>query len=98
VRLRVLTGTFVLFSIVLMLGYPWLLGPKPPSTTRYPGYLLNSLLYIVAVVGSLVAAGVCSLLILRQAKEEYRRDKEQLMRSLLEGSLRDHGRKPEEPE
>jgi len=89
VRLRALTGAFVLFSLALMVAYPWILGPKPTTKLQLHGFAIRYLIYLTVIVCALLAAGFTSILILRKAREEYRLEKEELMRQLLEATLRD---------
>jgi hypothetical protein len=99
VRLKVFTTACVIFSLSLMVAYPWILGHKPHTRPEAHAFFIRYLLYLCAIVIALVAAGVGSVLILRQAREEYRKEKEELMRELLEATLRDHSKvRPEDQE
>lgn len=93
-RLKVLTTTCAFFALALMIGYPWILGKHPGDPVAAGRYLAKSLIYVALIVAALIGAAVCSMLILRQAREEYRREKEELLRQLLEASLKDHGKGP----
>ncbi len=95
-RLKVLTASFVVFAVILMVGYPWILGPKPHDFLRSEAYVVRAVIYMCAVIFALVGAAISSLMILRRAREEYRIEKEKLLRDLLESSLRDHKKHPPE--
>lgn len=92
-RLKVLTTAFVVFGLLLMVLYPWLLGPKPHTRHEFQAFAIRYLIYVSAIVIALIGAGVCSVLILRRAREEYRQAKEELLKQLLEATLKDHADK-----
>ncbi len=92
-RLKVLTTAFVVFGLLLMVLYPWLLGPKPHTHHEIQVFAIRYLIYVSAIVIALIGSGICSVLILRKAREEYRQAKEEILNQLLEATLKDHAEK-----
>jgi hypothetical protein len=94
-RLRLITGTLLAFGFALLLAWPWLIGPRPDPAAPAPvvrTYLTRTAVYVGVLVTTLVAAGICSMLILRRTREEYSAQAGENLRSLVEGTLQDHRR------
>jgi hypothetical protein len=94
--LKVGTTALMIFSVAMLFGYVWIVGPQPePAAPRAEKieFLRRWATFIgleaVALIGSIVGA----YLIGRKARKEYREQSRRNMEALLEATLRDHGQK-----
>jgi len=89
-----LTALFLVLSVAMVASWPWLFGGMHP-TTRAEGIVYSRRVewYVAVLLILLVASGISSLLIVRQAKDEVRRLANENMRRLLEGVSGDAKRK-----
>lgn len=95
-RLRVFTTAMMVVAFCLMCLYPFALQHRPHRTDPKPvrvRYLQKMLALNTGMILSFSGAAICSILIIRRAREEYRSQAEQNMRILVEGALADHERK-----
>ena len=94
--LKIGTTALMIFSVAMLFGYVWIVGPQPAPTAprvekieflrRWATFIG---LEVVALIGSIVGA----YLIGRKARKEYREQSRRNMEALLEATLRDHGHK-----
>lgn len=94
-RLKILTSACIVCAAVLMVAYPWLLGPKPSASlgsVALRGYILKFAVFMLALLVCLIGAAIGAIVLLRRSREEYRIEKTRLLKELLEGSLEDHRR------
>jgi len=95
-RLKVLTTALVVFGIVLMVGWPWLVGPKPPAeagTQALATYGQRLMIYFLVTVSTWITVAVLALIIARRARDEFLAEEKENLRQLIEGTLRDHERR-----
>lgn len=93
--LKVLTTTFVIFGIGLLVGFPFVMGERPSGEdqvelARYGARVLG---YFGLACLSWIAAAFCAVLMMRRAKNEIADEQRENMKSMIEGTLRDHERK-----
>jgi hypothetical protein len=90
--LRILTTFFLLFGIILTLGFPWVLRARPHGGPRIAleHYTILFGSYLMVIVLSFVAAAVCAILMVRQVRESFRAQSRQNLEELVESSLRQH--------
>ena len=95
-RLKIAAGTFTVFSVVLVLLWPWLALPPPAlkhaSLYAQRAYVLRSGVYILVLVVSMFVTVLLAWLTYRRAREEYRARSMENLKDLLEGTLQDHDR------
>lgn len=94
-RARLLTTLCIVGGLALFLAWPWVAGQKPRSRPELVAYSRRMTAYVGGLLACMVGAGVGSVLILRQAKEDYRRASLENMRNLVEGAKEDADRKRE---
>lgn len=94
-RLKVLTTAFMVLSLALLLGMPWMLRSRPKDGDRREvvAFARRLLVYEGALVIALAATGITAILIVRRAREEYRKASHDNLQILLEGTLEAHRRK-----
>ncbi len=86
----------MILGFAMLFGVPFVLSQRPgPGTPRKErvAYLQRLLYYSGVLVGSMVCAGVGSVLIVRNARADYRDETMQNMKLLVEGTLEDHRQK-----
>ncbi len=90
--LKALTGVLIGLGIVIMLGWPVLVGipPKRQSSLQVKrGFVIRTVTAMSLLVVSVAGAGVGSVILLRRAREEYRQQAMANMRDLIEGARED---------
>jgi hypothetical protein len=95
-RLKILTTAFVLAGIGLLVLWPWLVGHRPDaseSRLALASYGQRLLVYFAVTALTWLGAAFCAWLLIRQTRREYVESLRENVQSLIEGSLRDHGRK-----
>lgn len=99
-RLKVFTSACLVFVVILMLGWPFIVGAAPERDAPWSARRAFSIRALVVVGGAalgLVGASIGALLILRQARREYSEQARENLKGLLEGTRQDHRAKaPEE--
>lgn len=94
--LKVVTTICMVFSVALLFGYVWIVGPKPPTSApraEKVEFLRRWATFIGLEGAALIASIVGAYLIARRARQEYREQSQRNMEALLEATLRDHGNK-----
>jgi hypothetical protein len=91
-RLKALTGSF-LVAIVLLLGFaPSILGPLPKrgaAKAMIQEYSVRSLVVLALLLLLIVASAVGAWMILRREQEAFREESLTNMKLLVEGSIMD---------
>ena len=94
--LKVVTTGLIIFSIALLFGYVWIVGPRPAADAARPEkveFLRRWAIFIGLESASLIASIVGAYLIARRARKEYREESRRNMEALLEATLREHAKK-----
>ncbi|MBX7132985.1 MAG: hypothetical protein K1X67_09945 [Fimbriimonadaceae bacterium] len=97
-RLKILTSTLFVAGILMLLAWPLVMADRPnPDAERkvLAAFGLKMLIYFGATAITFLATAICALLLVRRAKLEFRDQASENLRGLIEGTLRDHGRKSE---
>ncbi len=94
--LKLFTTTAFVFGVVLLIAWPWVLGPQPDAeaTSRkvVAEWGLRALIYFFVTCISFLSAALGSWLIMRRARREFTDIKLKAVEELVEGSLRDHSK------
>lgn len=93
--LKAITTTLIVFSIGLLLAYPWLVGVKPPTgrpKVEQVQYLRRGAIYVGVEAAALIGAIGGAYLVARRARREYLEQSRVNMEALLEATLRDHAK------
>ncbi|MEA2551892.1 MAG: hypothetical protein QOJ65_68 [Fimbriimonadaceae bacterium] len=96
--LRAATTFLMLFGLVLSLGYPWIIGPKPALHAQQGPFAIRLGVYMILIICSFLGAAVCAILMMRRAREAYREETRQNLEDLIETTLRTHQHRPESHE
>ena len=94
--LKVLTTTFFVFGVLMLLAWPFVIGPQPDpelGKTALADYALKMAVYIFVLSVAWMAAAVCAWLLTRRLRRELAGRQVENMEGLVEGTLKDHGRK-----
>lgn len=95
-RLKLVTTILLVLGLAMLMAWPLLWGGRPgPDAPKkeLAEFSLRFLLYFAATALVFLATAVCALLLVRRAREEYAEQAGKNLRGLIEGTLRDHGRK-----
>jgi hypothetical protein len=93
--LKLFTTAMMVFAVAILFLSGMIVGHKPPASSPRAekiAYLRRSAVYVGAEGLSLIGALVGAWMIVRRAKADFRAHTEQNFKSLLEGTLRDHGK------
>jgi hypothetical protein len=94
--LKIVTTALVVFSVALLFGYVWIVGPQPPQgapRAEKIEFLRRWAVFIGLEAVSLIGSIVGAYLIGRRARKEFREQSQRNMEALLESTLRDHAQK-----
>ena len=94
--LKVLTTAFFLFGILLLVAWPFVIGPRPdPELGKnvLADYALKMAVYVFVLSVAWMAAAVCAWLLTRKLRKELTGRQVENMEGLVEGTLKDHARK-----
>lgn len=92
-RVGTLTASFFIFGIVLLLAWPFVLGPTPPddaTRSQLAQYGVRTLLYFFVTCTAFLASAVCAVILMRRNREMYREKLRENVEELIEGTLHDH--------
>lgn len=82
----------MIIGVGAALGWPWIIGKKPPKTAPI-SVQLDFLTKGVAVVGvsllSFILAGIGAILIVRVARADYQAARTEMLKDLIEGTQED---------
>jgi hypothetical protein len=85
-----MTGLFLLLGVLLLLAWPALIGSvRPRDRAEAVVYSRRLTIYLGALVLTLVGAGTGAMLVMRQAKDEYRREARKNLQRLVEATRED---------
>ncbi|MCB8933612.1 MAG: hypothetical protein H6534_09235 [Chthonomonadaceae bacterium] len=93
-RVKLVTTALLVFGIVLLVGWPWIVGAKPAATAPEQErlrYLLRYGIYFVTLLLTFFSTAVGAVLVARQARRQLKEEAMENFHSLLEGTLKDHG-------
>ena len=95
-RLKIATSTFLIAGILLLVAWPWLVGPVPNS--REAGqramqeYAVRFGIYIIVLLLVWFVTAMLAIFVARQARQSYREEAMENFQHLMEETLRDHGK------
>lgn len=95
-RLKVATTACVLFGLALMIGWPWLVGPRPPASEGpriLAEYGQKLLIYFLLTAGVWLTVAILALIMARRARLDYLEEHREMTQRLIEETLKDHARK-----
>lgn len=95
-RLKIAITVCLVIGVLMLLGWPFFVQPKPPSTASKRELAMWGLFALKYVAGVcfvfLLTAFLCALRI-RQARDELSAEFRTNINELVEGTLKDHERK-----
>lgn len=90
-RLKVVTTVLFTFGILLLIGWPWIVGPRPEGTRQVEAaYALKLGVYFIVVLLTFFFAALSAFLLARRERQALREEAKQNIQELIEGTLRDH--------
>lgn len=93
-RLKVTTTAFLILGLLLLAGWPWIVGQQPPKgdlqATRE--YAARFGIYIIMILLVWFTTALLAVIVARRARKELREEAMQNLQELLEESLKDHGK------
>ena len=90
--LKLFTTVMLVLTLVLTLNRPALVGPLPKHPVKRADalrYSERALVFTVVLLGTLMGAGVGSIVLVRRANQEYKRLAMENMQALIEGAIAD---------
>ncbi len=99
-RLKRWTTALAVWTAVLMVMWPIIVGVPPIDATRRvkARYALRAQVYVPVLLLSLLGTAICSIYVARAARERYLAESAENLRQLIEGTLQDHRKKSEPDE
>lgn len=98
-RIRTVTAALMITGIVLLVSWPWLIGPRPPRGApriELRDYLYKMSAYVFVLLVILIVTAFCAYLIVRQQRKEYEVAVRENLKQLIEATLEDHSKKDKE--
>lgn len=94
-RLKIATTSFLIAGVLLLLAWPFAIGPKPvqASQKELAEYALRILIYFGITATTFLVTAILALLLVRQARRDFAKEAKENLKGLIEGTLRDHDRK-----
>lgn len=93
-RLKVATSTFLILGLLLLVGWPWIVGSQPPKSdlqaTRE--YAARFGIYVIAILLIWFTTALLAVIVARRARQAFREEAMENLQHLLEESLKDHGK------
>lgn len=93
--LKLFTSASFIFGVVLLVAWPWLLGPQPAATGTNRRIVaewgVKALIYFLLCCIAFLSSATGAWLIMRRTRREFTSMSRQNVKELVEGSLRDHG-------
>ena len=94
-RLKIATSTFLIAGLLLLAGWPWLVGPMPKASEAgkraVQEYAVRFGIYIIVVLLVWFITAMLAVLVARQARQAFRQEAMENFQHLLEETLQDHG-------
>lgn len=92
-RLKTVTSALMGTGFCLLVGWPWIVGARPQGRAELREYVIRAGVYFASLLVIFFATVVCAWLVVRQQREEFRRQSRENLRELIEGTLKDHENK-----
>lgn len=95
-RLKILTTTLLIAGVLLMLVWPLAVGGRPhhgASKKAFADYGQRVIVYFGVTSSVWLSTAMSALLLVRQSRREFLEQERDNLKSLIEGTLRDHDRK-----
>lgn len=95
-RLKILTTTFFVLGILLLVAWPIVVGPRPEAGSSpevWSRYGMRLLFYFAATSLTFLITATLAVLVIRQQRREYAEQAKRNLRDLIESTLKDHGRR-----
>ncbi|MBV6458002.1 MAG: hypothetical protein HONBIEJF_01124 [Fimbriimonadaceae bacterium] len=95
-RLKIWTTAFFLTGVVLLVGWPWIVGPKPADTAtkqELARYGLRVLMYFGLTATVFLVTAILALLVMRRTRKEFLEESGKNLQGLIESTLEDHAQK-----
>jgi len=91
-RLKVWTTFALIGGLLLLMVWPWLLGPYPKagSQRELRSYSVRFVSFVALDLLAFAGAAIGATLLAKRAREEYRERSRQNFESLIEGTRQDH--------
>jgi len=95
-RLKIATSTFLIAGLLLLAGWPWLVGPMPKASEvgkrAVQEYAVRFGIYIIVVLLVWFITAMLAVLVARQARQAFREEAMENFQHLMEETLKDHGK------
>lgn len=94
--LKIATTALLLCGLALLVSWPWIVGPRPAPDapkSEVVRYARRFVYYTGGTILVFCSTAFLAILMARRARREYREESRRNLEELLEGTLRDHGRK-----
>ena len=93
---KVVTTALVLIGLAMLVGLPLVLRERPTdgdqaALAKYGAWLLT---YFGVMCLIWLSAALCAVLVMRDARRRLAQEQRENLRGMIEGTLRDHERKP----
>ena len=83
---------FIVIGMSVALGWPWLIGHRPPKSAPKKAqidFLTKGAIIVGVSMVTFVLSGVGAVLIVRQARLEYQDARTEMLKQLIEGTQED---------
>lgn len=94
--LKIATTVLFVIGLAMLMAWPlvWRGRPAPEAPPKeLAEFSLRFLIYFALTALVFLSSAICALLLVRRAREEFAEQAGKNLRGLIEGTLRDHGRK-----
>ena len=95
-RLKIATSNFLIAGLLLLAGWPWLVGPMPKASEAgkraVQEYAVRFGIYIIVVLLVWFITAMLAVLVARQARQAFREEAMENFQHLMEETLKDHGK------
>lgn len=95
-RLKIWTTACFLTGIVLLVGWPWIVGAKPSDTATKQDlarYGLRVLMYFGLTATIFLVTAILALIVMRRTRQEFLEESGKNLQGLIESTLEDHAEK-----
>ena len=95
-RLKIVTSTFLIAGLLLLAGWPWLVGPMPKASETgkraMQEYAVRFGIYIIVVLLVWSVTAILAIVVARKARQNLRDEALENFQHLVEETLKDHGK------
>ena len=95
-RLKIATSTLLIAGLLLLAGWPWLVGPMPKASEAgqraVQDYAVRFGIFIIVVLLVWFITAMLAVLVARQARQAFREEAMENFQHLMEETLKDHGK------